>query len=216
MKSLALFSSRRRWLVLAAWIVIFIAITVISSAKGSVFANNFTLPSTNSSHALALLASGDTKQKGDIDQIVFHSTNGSFTPSQESAANAALVKVSQDASVGEVISPFSSGANGLLVNPMQLSKDGNIAYAEVVFKDLAFNLKSKDLKHIESVARTAQSSNFQVEFGGNGFGQLDQPVGSPGEVFGLIATAIVLLLAFGSFFAMLLPLGVALFALGIA
>ncbi len=35
-------------------------------------------------------------------------------------------------------------------------------------------------------------------------------------MFGLIATAIVLVLAFGSFFAMLLPLGVALFALGIA
>ena len=39
---------------------------------------------------------------------------------------------------------------------------------------------------------------------------------APTRSFGLIATAIVLVLAFGSFFAMLLPLGVALFALGIA
>jgi RND superfamily putative drug exporter len=55
-----------------------------------------------------------------------------------------------------------------------------------------------------------------VQFGGNAFGALDQRGGSPDEIFGLIATAIVLLLAFGSFFAMLLPLAVALFALGIS
>ncbi|MGH9020345.1 MAG: MMPL family transporter, partial [Acidimicrobiales bacterium] len=39
---------------------------------------------------------------------------------------------------------------------------------------------------------------------------------SKGEVFGLLAAAVVLLVAFGSFLAMLLPLGVALFALGVA
>jgi putative drug exporter of the RND superfamily len=215
MKSLARFSSRRRWLVLTAWIALFIVINIISAAKGSAYANNFTLPSTNSSHALALLAKYDPNQKGDVDEIVFHSTSGAFTSAQETAANAALLKISHDPSVGEVISPFNTGSNGLIANPMQDGKD-NIAYAEVVFKDLAFNLKTSDLQHIENVARTAQTSAFQVEFGGNGFGQLDTPAGSPGEVFGLIATAVVLVLAFGSFFAMLLPLGIALFALGIA
>jgi len=215
MKSLARFSSRHRWLVLGLWVLLFVVINALSAAKGSAYANNFTLPSTNSSHALALLTKGDPNQKGDIDQIVFHSTAGSFTPQQEAAANAALVKIAHDPSVGEVISPFSTNTAGLIVNPMQVGKD-NIAYAQVVFKSLAFNLKMNDLKHIESVARTAQTSSFQVEFGGNGFGQLDQPAGSPGEIFGLIATAVVLVLAFGSFFAMLLPLGIALFALGIA
>ena len=42
------------------------------------------------------------------------------------------------------------------------------------------------------------------------------PTGSPGEGLGLLATAIVLFLAFGSLWAMILPLGVALFAIGIA
>ena len=67
-----------------------------------------------------------------------------------------------------------------------------------------------------TAASTLRSSSLSVQFGGNAIGNLDSKTGSPYEFVGIIATAIVLVLAFGSFFAMLLPLGVALFALGIA
>ena len=84
------------------------------------------------------------------------------------------------------------------------------------FSKEASVLTNKQIQAVVIEASTIRSSSLSVNFGGNAFGDLSSPTGSPYEVFGLIATAIVLVLAFGSFFAMLLPLGVALFALGIA
>ncbi len=208
MKSLARFCYRRRWLVLAAWIVLFLGINVMAQTFGSSFANSFSLPGTNSTHAEQLLASGFKGKAGDIDQIVFHATNGTIA-SHEKAIQNVLARVERLPNVASVVSPF--------VNPLlQISPQGKIAYAVVYFSKQAFKLTIPQIKAVEDSAARGRSSSLDVEFGGNAFGVLDSPKGSPGEIFGLIATAIVLLLAFGSFFAMLLPLGVALFALGIA
>lgn len=208
MKSLARFSFRRRWVVLALWIVIFLGINLTASSLGSSYANSFNLPGTNSTHALALLQSNFKSKSGDVDQIVFQATNGSIASHQQQIQDV-VAKISKLPDVGNVVSPFTGGS-------FQISKNGEIAYAVVYFSKSANKLTNAAIKAVETVGATARSSSLNVQFGGDAFGQLDSPKGSPGEIFGLIATAIVLLLAFGSFFAMLLPLGVALFALGIA
>ena len=208
MKSLARFCYRRRWLVLAVWIVLFLAINAMAQTFGSSFANSFSLPGTNSTHAQTLLSSGFKGKAGDVDEIVFHATNGNIV-SHEKAINNVVTRAVKLPDVASIISPF--------VDPsLQISKGGKIAYAVVYFSKQAFKLKNPQIQAVENAAISARSSSLNVEFGGNAFGALSSPKGSPGEIFGLIATAIVLVLAFGSFFAMLLPLGVALFALGIA
>ncbi len=208
MKSLARFCYRRRWIVLAVWIVIFLGVNVAAQTFGSAFANSFSLPGTNSTHAESLLASGFKGKAGDIDQIVFHATSGTIA-SHEASIQAVIAKAAKLPDVATVVSPFVGGS-------LQISKDNKIAYAVVYFAKPAFKLKDSQIRAVETISATARSATLDVQFGGNAFGQLDAPKGSKGEIFGLIATAIVLILAFGSFFAMLLPLGVALFALGIA
>lgn len=208
MKSLARFCFRRRWIVLAVWVLLFLGINIAAQTFGSAFANSFSLPGTNSTHAESLLSSGFQGKAGDLDQIVFHATSGTIA-SHRARIEAVVAKAGKLPNVTQVVSPFLGG-------PLQISQDGKIAYAVVYFAKPAFKLKDSQIRAVEAVGKTARSSSLDVEFGGNAFGQLDAPKGSPGEVFGLIATAIVLVLAFGSFFAMLLPLGVALFSLGIA
>ena len=208
MKSLARFCFRRRWIVLAVWVLLFLGINIAAQTFGSAFANSFSLPGTNSTHAESLLSSGFQGKAGDLDQIVFHATSGTIA-SHRAQIEAVVAKAGKLPNVTQVVSPFLGG-------PLQISQDGKIAYAVVYFAKPAFKLKDSQIRAVETVGKTVRSSSLDVEFGGNAFGQLDAPKGSPGEVFGLIATAIVLVLAFGSFFAMLLPLGVALFSLGIA
>ncbi len=208
MKSLARFCFRRRWIVLAVWVVLFLGINVAAQTFGSAFANSFSLPGTNSTHAESLLSSGFPGKAGDIDQIVFHARSGTIA-SHRAQIEAVVARARKLPDVAQVVSPFLGG-------PLQISQGGRIAYAVVYFSKPAFKLKDSQIRAVETVGTAARTSSLDVEFGGNAFGQLDAPKGSPGEVFGLIATAIVLVLAFGSFFAMLLPLGVALFALGIA
>ena len=215
MKSLARLSVRRRWYVLIVWVAVFIGINIASQVAGSAYSNSFSLPGTNSTDAYALLAKGFPVHAGDTDQIVFRSTNGPIS-AQEHGINLMLAKVAKLPDVASVVSPFCSTSSPACIGAAQLSKDKTIAYATVNFTKQAFKLKLPQIKAVETAGESIRSASLDVEFGGNAFGQLDTPSGSPGEIFGLLAAAVVLLLAFGSVLAMLLPLGVALFALGIA
>ncbi|OIQ79280.1 membrane protein YdfJ [mine drainage metagenome] len=118
--------------------------------------------------------------------------------------------VSKIPSVGTVKSPYDPQ------NALQISRDGQTAYASVVFAKDARSIPSKDLQSLLDIGAKARTSNLQVEFGGQAIGQLNHPKGNPGEVMGVIAAAVILFISFGSFLAMLLPLGVALMALGTA
>lgn len=223
MKSLARFCVRHRWWVLGAWIVFFVLINVISQTEGSAYSNAFSLPGTNSTKAESLLQAGFTQQSGDADQIVFHSTGGSVT-SHEAAIQGVLTKVAKLPEVGSVSSPFCTGAfatservpGGTCLGSAQISKNGSIAYAVVHFSETANLLTNAQIQNVVTTASILRSSSLEVQFGGNAIGDLTSTASSPYEFAGIIATAIVLVLAFGSIFAMLLPLVVALCALGIA
>src|ERR1700690_3032305 len=78
MKSLARFAFRRRWLILVVWIVLFLGMNALSQTFGTAYANTFTLPVTNSTHALKLLQSGFKSKSGDVDEIVFQARTGSI------------------------------------------------------------------------------------------------------------------------------------------
>jgi RND superfamily putative drug exporter len=208
MKSLARYCFRHRWLILAVWIVLFLGINVMAQTLGSAYSNTFSLPGTNSTHAESLLQKSFPSKSGDVDEIVIQSLHGTIA-SHEAAINTMVAKVGKLPHVASAVSPFTAPT-------LQISKGGTIAYAVVYFDQQAFKLTNPQIQPVETVASEARSSSLNIQFAGNAFGALDSQKGSPGEIFGLIATAIVLVLAFGSFFAMLLPLGVALFALGIA
>ncbi len=216
MKSLARLSVRHRWIMLFAWIVLFIGINVISQVAGSAYSNSFSLPGTDSTRALHLLETGFKAQSGDTDQIVFAVKSGTLQ-SHQATIDKTLARIAKLPEVSGVTSPFCSTSPGTYCpGAAQMSKSGTIAYATVHFSNQANLLSKTDIRNVYNTGATLRSSSLEVEFGGNAFGQLSAPTGSPGEGFGLLATAIVLFLAFGSLFAMLLPLGVALFAIGIA
>jgi len=208
MKSLARFAYRRRWLILALWVVLFLGMNALSQSFGTAYANTFTLPGTNSTHALKLLESGFKSKSGDVDEIVFQAKTGSIA-SHKKDILAMDKKVANVKAVASVVSPFVGGS-------LQISPNGKIAYSVVYFKTQGYKLKAAQIQPVENAGITARSSSLNVQFAGNAFEQLASQKGSPDLIFGLILTAIVLVLAFGSFFAMLLPLGVALFAVGIA
>ena len=217
MKSLARFAVRHRWYVLIVWILLFVGISAVSSSVGSAYKNNFSLPNTNSILATKLLQSGFKAKSGDVDQIVFHATSGTLE-TDRAAINTMLGKVAMlpEVAKGGVVSPFCDTVGAMCPGALQMNKSGTIAYATVNFTKYAQALDIPKIKAVQTTAENIASKQLEVVFGGPAFGQLNSPKGSPGELGGLIATAIVLLLAFGSFFAMLLPLGIALFALVIA
>ena len=67
--------AHRRW-VIVGWVVIAVGSTVIATAVGRQYATNFSLPGTESQHVIDLLQSEFKTQSGDVDTIVFHTSNG--------------------------------------------------------------------------------------------------------------------------------------------
>jgi RND superfamily putative drug exporter len=109
--------------------------------------------------------------------------------------------------VASVRSPYEAAGAG------QISQNGKTAYATVVFTGLANSLPKPDVQHVINLVSAARTQGLQVEVGGQAIQDAQQASLSSSVAIGLIAAAVIILLAFGSLFGMLLPLitaGVAL------
>src|SRR5882757_8442476 len=120
---------QRRW-VLVAWLALLVILGVGGRAAGTAYSNNVTLPGTGSTTALTLLEKAFPGHAGDQDTIVWRAGSGSVdAPAVRTRITAMLGKVAAAPAVASVISPYS--ADGAA----QVSRDGQIAYATVVFDD---------------------------------------------------------------------------------
>ena len=211
MASFARWCYRHRVIVVIAWLVVLFSVVGIERVVGSSYSNTFSLPGTESARAQTLLTSALPKQAGDSDTIVWRVNKGSVTdPAVQAQIEALLNKVAASPSVAAVRSPYvPAGA-------AQISRDGTIAYATVDFTKLAQSLPKADVKHVIALVKAANAGSLQVEIGGQAIEQVSMTPPSNSEAIGLIAAAIIILIAFGSFMGMLLPLIAAVVALGTA
>jgi putative drug exporter of the RND superfamily len=202
-------TAHRRFVVLA-WIVAAVGVLAVSSSVGQRNANNFTLPGTGSQHAVDLLATRFPAQAGDADQIVFHARLGTLAdPNDRAAIETMLVRVARLPHVTRVVSPYAAGQHAM-------SRDGTIAFATVDFDQRANALPKAAIDKVIATAESARSSHLQVELGGQAIEQAQQASLGFATVVGLAAAILILLLSFGSFTAMGLPILTALFGLGAA
>lgn len=210
MAGMARWCFRQRYLVITLWIVALAVLGVVNHAAGDAYSDSFALPGTESTHALNLLKSAFPAQAGEADTIVWHVKGGSVTdPAVREPITAMLGKVTHAPSVAGVTSPYSpQGA-------AQISPDGRTAYATVTFTGQGPQIAKADVKNVIATAQAARTGSIQVELGGNAIQQVNQVSTTTSELVGIIAAAIILLLAFGSLFAMLLPLVSAMFSLAI-
>ena len=211
MASFARWCYQHRRIVVIAWLAVLISVIGIERAVGSAYSETFNLPGTESSQAQTLLASALPKQAGDSDTIVWHVRDGSVNdPNVQARIQALLQKVAAVPSVAAVRSAYDSGGAA------QISRDGKTAYATVAFKQQAQSIPEADVRHVIDLVRRAGTTSLQVEIGGQAIEQVNQTPPSNSVAIGLIAAAIIILLAFGSLLGMVLPLLAAVIALGTA
>jgi len=209
--SFARWCYRHRVIVVVAWLVVLFSVVGIERAVGSAFSNSFSLPGTESSQALTLLSTALPKQAGDSDTIVWHVGSGSVRdPAVQAHIESLLTQVAAAPSVAAVRGPYSPAGAA------QVSKDGKTAYATVLFTKLAQAVPKQDVAHIIKLVKAANSSTVQVDVGGQAIESATQTPPSNSTAIGLLAAALIILLAFGSFTGMLLPLITAVVALGTA
>jgi RND superfamily putative drug exporter len=209
MRRLAALAHDRRRLVMASWIAAIAAAVALAAGAGGGFVNNFTLPGTESQRALDLLKERFPQQSGDSSQIVFAVRDGRLTDAQRRAQIDGVVhRVERLPHVTAVQSPFAE--------PGAVSRDGQVAFATVLFDRQANELEKTDVQRVVDTAQAGATRGLEVELGGQAIQVAEQAPQGAGELIGVAVAIVVLLLVLGSLAAMAMPLIVAFAAIGLA
>ena len=197
---------RHRWIVIGTWLALLVGFNVIAAGVGPDYRTDFTLPDSESKQVQDALEATDPDRAGFTAQIVARSQNGFDDPDVRAALERVYAFAESQGDI-TVTSPYDS--------PQQISQDGTIAFAQLDIRDSRTFEELVDVGNevIDFGDEQAAIDGLEIEYGGDLFAEFAMP---ESEVFGLIAAVIILIVAFGSVLAMGLPIGTALFGLGLA
>jgi putative drug exporter of the RND superfamily len=196
---------RHRWVVIISWVALLVGINGVAGAVGPDYRTDFTFPDSESKEVQDLLFAANPNLAGFTSQVVFQSESGFESAEVQERVGAILDNAAAQGDIS--VTSFTD-------NPQQISQDGTIAFAQLDIADSRSfaELQSLGQEIVEFEEELAPIDGLRVEYGGDLFSEFELP---ESEVYGLIAAVIILIIAFGSVLAMGLPIGTALFGLGI-
>jgi len=196
--------------VLAVWLIALIGFFAIGKLAGASYAQNDSLPGTDSTTAQQVLTTHFPAQAGDSEQIVVQAKQGTLrSPAAQTAVTSMLARVAHLRHVVSVTSPYAAGG--------QISKDGTIGLATVNLDAQARNIPNSAVTTLISTAKSADSPLLNVQLGGTAIGNVAVPggVSYTSVLLGIVAALVVLFFAFRrSVLGALLPIISALVAIG--
>ncbi len=213
--SLARRSARRPWAVVGAWLLLAV-LAVGVGTFGDDYEDSFRVPGLDSQVANDLLASAGSAQAGLTAQVVVTPAAEGRAFADEPAAVAALVEL-EDAIAAlphalDLTRPSAALATGSTSGGV--SPDGRVALVQVQYPELDA-LSAADLDRLVAAGDGVDSSVLRVEMGGALFFAFENPPAGLGELIGVLTALVVLLFAFGSVVAALIPLGMAVMGLAV-
>ncbi|MFF4503934.1 MMPL family transporter [Streptomyces sp. NPDC001401] len=211
MAALARWCVRHRLVAVLLWLLAFGGVSAAAAVTGSAYSNNYEAPGTESGRAMQLLQDGFPGFGGDSDTVVWHTTSGTVRAADvEQTMTQTLDKIADLPGIASVAGPYDGQGTG------RISADGHTAYATVTFDDRAEDIKKSEAQAVVKAAESARADGLQVELGGSAIGLTESSGGHLAEVVGVVVAAVVLLLAFGSLAASMLPIATALVSVGTA
>ncbi|NGO80748.1 MMPL family transporter [Streptomyces sp. YC504] len=205
---IAAFSHRHRWRALILWVVLVAGITGVSSAVGSAYHNDFSLPGTDSQAAQSVLEKHGAAQADASVQIVVKSSDKDDIrdAAVRDRVEDVLAEVKGLPSVTGVISPYAEKS--------AISRDGTVGYATVTLDGSAENVPKEHVRAIIDAAKSLDGDGLQAAVGGDAARGAEEAGGGAAEGAGILGALVILVFLFGSLVAASLPVVAALFAVG--
>jgi RND superfamily putative drug exporter len=198
---LAVFSARHRALVIGTWLLLLVALVVVSHQAGTKYSSSVTVSGSDSAAATDVMARSFSAELSDTSPIVFHTDQGSVTdPQHRGAIEASLQALSQDPAVTSVTDPFAEGAT-------TVSADGRTVYANVVPSTPLGDLSVDEAEAIlDTASAQTEGTGVDVAAGGQLGTKISKPDTETSELIGILAAMLILVLVFGTVTAMALPI----------
>ena len=190
---------RRRWRVVFAWVAILVATVVVVPQFAGDYGVEFGTPGSESKAAADLLERHFQGSTGETVNVVWEAPAGAREA--QPRIDRLLAAAQRVDGIGDATAP-------------RYSRDGTIGLAQLRLDRPTMDIETSSGERLLELADDASSDGLRVELGG--FLIQNAQEGQPPELMGLLAAAVVLLIAFGSVVAAGLPLLVAIFGLGIS
>ena len=205
------FCSRHHYPVIALWVAVAVALVVVSQAAGSKNGEDLTLPGTGSTAATELLEDNLPEQAYGSNPLVIVSPKGKLTQAKYAAAiEESVRRLNRLSYVNSAVDPLSPQAEALL------SKDGTVAYIPVVLAIGPGEIEEDQAEAVLDSADPARAAGLETSIGGYVGQQLSKPATESSEAIGIAAAIVILLFAFGTATAMMLPIFSAVLGLACA
>jgi uncharacterized membrane protein YdfJ with MMPL/SSD domain len=193
---------RHRWLTLLAWLAGVACLITLWISFGAAAQDNF----TGRDPGQALLDQHFPRQSGDSLTLAIRSAAPIAAPAVRARVTGALAPFARAPHVTTVTSPYQA--------PGQISRGGHIAFATIGFGVPSTEISNGEALALMHDARAASGHGMTFSLGGDVVDLAETPYGGPTDGVGVLAAAAVLLIAFGSFLAMGLPIATALLGIG--
>ncbi|MFE5394102.1 MMPL family transporter [Streptomyces sp. NPDC056568] len=207
--------ARHGVVVVVAWLVALVVLSLTNRAFGGDYADDFALPSAQSQQGLDVLQRHDPAAGGYSSQIVVHDADKALT-SLDSQMTTTVGDLQKLPHVLSVQNPLTAGpATGSASGPNEgpLATDGRTGYIAVRFDIQPAQLGDGYLDGVDDAVQPLRAAGAEVEYGG-ALGELARPDADDrvSELIGFGVAIVVLLIGFGSLLAAVTPLVTALIA----
>jgi RND superfamily putative drug exporter len=193
-------SARRPWTTIGAWAVLAALVAVLSGAVGGAFTDEFSASGSESRKAKTLLEERFPSVAGGTGLAVFAAGDGRKLSESKPAIAAALAQVAALPHVATVSDPFTTN---------RISSDGRVGYAEITLDVSSFDFGRPAAAKLVEALEPARASGLSAEFGGEAsFSNKKKESGK--EAIGILAALVILVVAFGTVVAALVPIALAL------
>ncbi len=192
--------------VLALWIVGILLVGGAARFAGGEPVDDFSVPGVESQQALDLLAERFPERSGATATVVFHTEHGPVTDPVHAATIAETTRTIDSLDhVASVTDPLDGSRS--------ISPDQRTAFAAVQYDASTKDVGHDGLDALVATAPSAEATGVQVEFGGELPTVLKERSEGPGEMLGVLAALIVLMIGLRSVFAAATPLIAAIIGL---
>jgi RND superfamily putative drug exporter len=196
------FCSRHHWPTIGVWILAAVALVLVGQAGDSKTNDNLTLPGTGSTRATELLEDNLPEQAFGSNPLVFQAKAGEVltAPKYTSAIDESVTRLNALHDVNSAVNPLSPQGAAFL------SKDRSVAYVPVILGVGPGELTEAQALAVLDAGKPAEAAGLNVSVGAYVGSALSKPDTGASDAIGIAAAIVILLFAFGTATAMVLPI----------
>jgi RND superfamily putative drug exporter len=206
-RGIASASARHPWRTITGWVALIAAVFFLAIAAGGTFVDDFSSPGSQSAKALELLDQDFPEAAKGSAMVVLHADDGTTLDEHQGDIDQVLEEVSAFAHVESVAEPFAAGT---------ISADGRIGFAVLTLDAPEREIGKPAFAVLSDAVSGMGAPGLQVELGGDAVFLNAGNENSPDMAIGLLVALVVLLVVFGTVVAAVVPIGLALVAVGAA